>query len=37
MQYLIRVVSDEVDDFRREILIDDDATFLDLSNVLLKS
>ncbi len=37
MQYLIRVVSDEVEDFRRDILIDEDATFLELSNILLKS
>ena len=31
MQYLIRVVCDEVDDFRRDILIDEDASFLELS------
>lgn len=37
MQYLLRVVSDESDDFRRDILIDDDATFLDLNKVLLES
>lgn len=37
MQYLIRVICDEVEDFRRDILIDDDATFLDLSHVILKS
>jgi hypothetical protein len=30
-------LSDEVDDFRREIRIDAEATFLDLQNVLLKS
>jgi len=37
MQYLIRVVCDEVDDFRRDILIDEDASFLELSKVLLES
>lgn len=37
MQYLIRVICDEVEDFRRDILIDEDATFLDLSRVLLAS
>jgi hypothetical protein len=31
------ILSDEVDDFRREISIDAEATFLDLQNVLLKS
>ena len=28
MQYLIRMVCDESTDFRRDILIDEDATFL---------
>lgn len=37
MQYLIRVKSDEVEGFRRDILIDEDATFLDLSRIILKS
>jgi hypothetical protein len=31
------ILSDEVDDFRREIDIDAEATFLDLQNVLIKS
>lgn len=34
MVYLFRVVSDEVDDFKREIKIDADATFLDLRNAI---
>lgn len=37
MQYLIRVKCDEVEGFRRDILIDEDANFLELSNVILKS
>lgn len=37
MQYLIRVKCDEVEGFRRDILIDEDANFLDLSNIILKS
>lgn len=37
MQYLIRIISDESEDFRRDILIDEDATFLDLNNVILQS
>lgn len=37
MQYLIRVKCDEVDGFRRDILIDEDANFLDLSRIILKS
>ena len=37
MVYKFCVLSDEVDDFRREIEIDADATFLDLNKVLLKS
>ena len=35
MQYLIRIISDESEDFRRDILINEDATFLDLNNVIL--
>ena len=34
MIYKIRIVSDEVDDFRRDILIDSEATFEDLKNVI---
>lgn len=34
MVYLFRIVSDEVDDFKREIKIDADATFLDLRNAI---
>lgn len=37
MQYLIRVKCDEVEGFRRDILIDEDANFLDLSKIILKS
>lgn len=37
MQYLIRVICDETEDFRRDILINEDATFLDLSLAILKS
>lgn len=37
MQYLIRVICDEIEDFRRDILIDEDATFLDLSRIILQS
>ena len=37
MQYLIRMVCDESTDFRRDILIDEDATFLELSDTILKS
>jgi len=37
MVYKFCVLSDEVDDFRREIEIDADATFLDLNKILLKS
>lgn len=37
MQYLIRVKCDEVEGFRRDILIDEDATFLDLSRIILES
>lgn len=37
MQYLIRVKCDEVEGFRRDILIDEDANFLDLSKIILKA
>ncbi len=37
MVYKFCVLSDEVDDFRREIEIDADATFLDLNKILLKT
>lgn len=37
MLYRIRAVSDEVDDFRRDILIDSESTFLDLRNILCQS
>lgn len=37
MIYTFRVVSDEVDNFRREIKIDADATFLDLKNAICQS
>ena len=37
MQYLIRMVCDECSDFRRDILIDEDATFLELNDIILKS
>lgn len=37
MQYLIRVKCDEVHGFRRDILIDEDACFLDLSKAILQS
>lgn len=37
MQYLIRVKCDEVEGFRRDILIDEDANFLDLSKAILQS
>lgn len=37
MQYLIRVISEESESFRRDILINEDATFLDLSNAILQS
>ncbi len=35
MVYLFRIVSDEVDDFKREIEIDADTTFLDLRNAII--
>ncbi|MDE6512974.1 MAG: hypothetical protein K2L05_02170 [Muribaculaceae bacterium] len=37
MIYNFRVVSDEVDNFRRDIQIDADATFLDLRNAIYDS
>ena len=37
MVYRFTIISDEVDDFRREIQIDSDATFLDFHNAILKS
>lgn len=37
MIFRFRIVSDEVDDFRREIEIDADATFLDLRNAICDS
>lgn len=37
MQYLIRLKCDEVEGFRRDILIDEDANFLDLSRIILLS
>ena len=36
MVYKFRVLSDEVEGFRREIEIDADATFIDLNKILLK-
>lgn len=37
MIYNFRIVSDEVDNFKREIQIDADATFLDLKNAICDS
>lgn len=37
MIYSFRIVSDEVDNFKREIKIDADATFLDLRNAICDS
>lgn len=37
MLFKIRLVSDEVDGFLREFLIDEEATFLDLNRVILES
>ena len=37
MVYRFTIISDEVDDFRREIQIDSEATFLDFHNAILKS
>ena len=37
MVFNFRIVSDEVDNFRREIQIDADATFLDFKNAICDS
>ncbi len=37
MVYRFTIISDEVDNFRREIQIDSDATFFDLHNAILES
>lgn len=37
MVYRFTIISDEVDNFRREIQIDSDATFLDFHHAILKS
>lgn len=37
MIYTFRIVSDEVDNFRREVKIDADSTFLDLKNAICDS
>lgn len=37
MIYIFTVISDEVDDFAREIMIDGDASFEDLHKIILKS
>ena len=37
MVYKFRLLSDEVEDFRRDIEIDSDATFLDLHKAILES
>jgi hypothetical protein len=37
MVYKFRLLSDEVENFRRDIEIDSDATFIDLNNAILKS
>ena len=37
MIYKFRLLSDEVENFRRDIEIDSDATFIDLNNAILKS
>lgn len=37
MVYKFRLLSDEVDDFRRDIEIDSDSTFIELHNAILKS
>ena len=37
MVYHFVILSDEVEDFRREIDIDAEATFLDLHNTIIKS
>ena len=37
MIYRFTIISDEVDNFRREIQIDSDATFLDFHHAILKA
>ena len=37
MVYRFTIISDEVDNFRREIQIDSEATFLDFHRAILKS
>ena len=37
MLFRFLILSDEVDDFKREIKIDSEATFLDLHNAILDS
>ena len=37
MVYKFRIISDEVDDFLREIKIDSDASFYDLHEAILTS
>jgi hypothetical protein len=37
MVYRFTIISDEVDDFRREIKIDSEATFHELHETILKS
>ncbi|MBQ0057885.1 MAG: hypothetical protein KBT20_09535 [Bacteroidales bacterium] len=37
MVYKFVILSDEVDDFRREIEIDAEATFLELNNIIMKT
>ena len=37
MVYKFRLLSDEVEDFRRDIEIDSDATFMELHEAILKS
>ena len=37
MVYRFTIISDEVDNVRREIQIDSEATFLDFHNAILKS
>ena len=37
MIYKFRIVSDEVDNFKREICIDSDASFLELHDAILDS
>lgn len=37
MVYKFRIISDEVEDFKREIEIDSDATFIELHNAILES